>query len=253
MLSSTGTKTSVLKDSEKRDQPETSILYKVHHLAEKGDSQSIVGHICLCHIECFRTTCDDYSGMINIVPSGTKSLAQLLLLPQYIGGGIFLLLFSSVVFGNLAYAQVFPQSQIPAPTTSNKSHPIVPFGKQPKVHNVKITSPTKGQRVPVGKNLFVSGTSVGNSNPTSINCLVSVIVNGIKPYQPTSPAGPHGSGDYSKWNFVLTPKYTTMKEGQNKITAKYSCANNAAVLSHNSVNVTGVTGPGVNSTGPKVG
>jgi hypothetical protein len=197
--------------------------------------------------------------MINIVPSGTKSLAQLLLLPQYVGGAIFLLLFSSVVFGNLAYAQVFPQSQIPAPTTSNKSHPIVPttsnkshpivpFGKQPKVHNVKITSPTKGQKVPVGKNLFVSGTSVGNSNPTSINCLVSVIVNGIKPYQPTSPAGPHGSGDYSKWNFVLTPKYTTMKEGQNKITAKYSCANNAAVLSHNSVNVTGVTGPGVNST-----
>jgi hypothetical protein len=186
--------------------------------------------------------------MINIVPSGTKSLAQLLLLPQYVGGAIFLLLFSSVVFGNLAYAQVFPQSQVPAQTTSNKSHSIVPFGKQPKVHNVKITSPTKGQTVPVGKNLFVSGTSVGNSNPTSINCLVSVIVNGIKPYQPTSPAGPHGSGDYSKWNFVLTPKYTTMKEGQNKITAKYSCTNNAAVLSHNSVNVTGVTGPGMNST-----
>jgi hypothetical protein len=186
--------------------------------------------------------------MINVVPSGTKSLAQLLLRPHYIGGIIILVLLGPVVFGSLAYAQVFPQSQLPGPTVNNKSHPIVPFGQQPKTHNVKITSPTKGQRVPVGKNLFVAGTSLGNSNPTSINCQVSVIVNGIKPYQPTSPAGPHGSGDYSKWNFILTPKYTTIKQGQNKITAKYSCANNAAALSHNSVNVTGVTGPRVNST-----
>jgi hypothetical protein len=186
--------------------------------------------------------------MINVVLSNTKSLAQLLLRPQYIGGTIIMVLLAPVVFGSLADAQVFPQSQLPGPTVSNKSHPIVPFSQQPKAHNVKITSPTKGQRVPVGKNLFVSGTSLGNSNPTSINCQVSVIVNGIKPYQPTSPAGPHGLGDYSKWNFVLTPKYATIKEGQNKITAKYSCANNAATLSHNSVNVTGVTGPRLNST-----
>jgi hypothetical protein len=232
-----------------------------HHI-ENSDSQSFVREIHTSATANSSRLCLMITAMmINIVSSGAKSLAQLLLRPPFIGGAIVLLLLSSVVFGNLAYAQVFPQSQVPGPTVSNqshpsvsnKSHPIVASSQQPKAHNVKVTSPTKGQRVPVGKNLFVSGTSVGNSNPTSINCLVSVIVNGIKPYQPTSPAGPHGSGDYSKWSFVLTPKYTTIKEGQNKITAKYSCANNAAVLSHNSVNVTGVIGPGLNSTTAKVG
>ena len=87
---------------------------------------------------------------------------------------------------------------------------------------------------------MISGISAGNSNSTAINCLVSVIVNGIKPYQPANATGPSGLGDYSKWNFTLTPKYISIKEGQNKITAKYSCANSHSSLSHNSVNVTGV-------------
>jgi hypothetical protein len=87
----------------------------------------------------------------------------------------------------------------------------------------------------------ISGTSAGNSNSTSINCQVSVIVNGIKPYRPATAIGASGSGDYSKWSFTLAPNYTAIKSGQNKITVKYSCANNAAALSHNSVNVTGLT------------
>ena len=44
---------------------------------------------------------------------------------------------------------------------------------------VKITSPAKGQHVPVG-NILISGTS--SSNATN-HCAVSVIINGIKPYQ----------------------------------------------------------------------
>jgi hypothetical protein len=105
---------------------------------------------------------------------------------------------------------------------------------------VKITSPTKGQQLPVKKDLVISGTSAGNSNPTSINCQVFVIVNGIKPYQQSTPIGPNGAGDYSKWIFSLTPKYTAIKEGQNKLTAKFSCANGPTPF-HNSLNVTGVT------------
>ncbi|MFZ0510144.1 MAG: hypothetical protein WAM14_00945, partial [Candidatus Nitrosopolaris sp.] len=31
-----------------------------------------------------------------------------------------------------------------------------------------------------------------------------------------------------------------IKQGQNKITAKFSCGNNSSLTSHNSVNVTGV-------------
>jgi hypothetical protein len=112
----------------------------------------------------------------------------------------------------------------------------------PKSHTVKITSPAKGQQVPVGKDLVVSGitgdTTTG-STATS-HCQVSVIANGVKPYQPATGTGPGGAADYSKWNFVLTSKYTTIKPGPaNKITAKYLCSNNPSVPSYYSVNVTG--------------
>ena len=51
---------------------------------------------------------------------------------------------------------------------------------------VRITSPEKGQQVPAGQSLIVSGVS--SDNPTS-ECKVSVIVNGVKPYQPTFAKG----------------------------------------------------------------
>ncbi|HJT50233.1 MAG TPA: hypothetical protein VJ729_18795, partial [Nitrososphaeraceae archaeon] len=54
--------------------------------------------------------------------------------------------------------------------------------------------------------------------------------------------------DYSKWNFVLTSKYTTIKPGENRITAKYECANNTALTSFSSVNVTGVPSGATNTT-----
>ncbi len=104
---------------------------------------------------------------------------------------------------------------------------------------IKITSPTRGQQVPVGKDLTISGTSMDNSTSNN-NCKVSVIVNNVKPYQSATAAGTGGTADYSKWNFVLTPKYTTIKLGQNKITARYECSNNPASKSFSSVNVTGV-------------
>jgi hypothetical protein len=105
---------------------------------------------------------------------------------------------------------------------------------------VRITSPAKGQQVPVGKNLLVSGisTPTGGTNNKS-NCHVSVILNGIKPYQNTTGVGPLGQNDYSKWKFTLPQAYTTVKEGTNKITAKFSCGNNANLVSYYSVNVTG--------------
>jgi len=65
-------------------------------------------------------------------------------------------------------------------------------------------------------------------------------VNFINPYHVTSPVGVGGSNDYSKWNFILSSAYTTIKPGQNKITAKFACADNPTLASHYSVNVTGV-------------
>jgi hypothetical protein len=104
---------------------------------------------------------------------------------------------------------------------------------------IKITSPTKGQQIPAGSNLVVAGTAIDNATMTS-DCKVSVIVNGIKPYQKAAPTGHSGPSDYSTWNYVLTPAYAAIKQGQNKITAKFSCSNNPSVTSHNSVNVTGI-------------
>src|ERR671933_504357 len=106
------------------------------------------------------------------------------------------------------------------------------------VSKIKITSPTRGQQVPVGKNLAVSGTSMDNA---TANCQVSVIVNNVKPYQNATAAGTGGATDYSKWNFVLTSKYTTIKPGDNRITSKYECASNPDANSFSSVNITGIS------------
>ena len=84
---------------------------------------------------------------------------------------------------------------------------------------LKITSPIKGQHVPVG-NILISGLSSSNSTN---HCTVSVIINGARPYQQATPIGIKGPMDYSNWTFTATPNYTTLKEGINKITAKYSC------------------------------
>ncbi|MDQ6669127.1 MAG: hypothetical protein M3Y53_13020 [Thermoproteota archaeon] len=153
-------------------------------------------------------------------------------------GAIILLLLCSAVLTNLAFGQIFPKTP-PSKSGSNPNSTLT-LQHRTKPNMVKITSPIKGQHVPVRKDLVISGTSAGNSNPTSINCQVFVIVNGIKPYQQSTPIGPNGAGDYSKWSFSLTPKYTTINEGQNKLTAKFSCANGPTSF-HNSLNVTGVT------------
>jgi hypothetical protein len=112
---------------------------------------------------------------------------------------------------------------------------------QQHISKVKITSPTKGQQVPVGKDLTVSGTSIDSARA---RCEVSVIVNNVKPYQPAiSTTGPTRTGaiaDYSTWKFDITSKYTTIKLGENRITAKYECEDKLASKSFSSVNVTGV-------------
>ena len=110
------------------------------------------------------------------------------------------------------------------------------YKSPPKLHLVKITSPNKGEQVPIGGNLVVSGTSVDNSS----DCTVSVKVNGISPYHEASPTSKTGRVDYSIWTFTLTPNYTTIKQGQNKITAKFSCISDPSLVSHYSVNVTGI-------------
>src|SRR5205823_7767963 len=165
-------------------------------------------------------------------------------------GSVISLILASAATTSIVHGQtIFAKAQNAATNSSaSPSHarpklvPTKPLSltNQPKPHLVNIASPSMGERVLVGKDLLISGTSAGNINATSINCQVSVNVNGIKPYQRATATGPTGAGDYSKWNFTLSPKYTSIKQGQNKLTAKYSCANNPRSF-YNSVNVTGVT------------
>ncbi|MFZ0511109.1 MAG: hypothetical protein WAM14_05850 [Candidatus Nitrosopolaris sp.] len=106
-----------------------------------------------------------------------------------------------------------------------------------------ITSPENGQQVPVSKNLLISGISSANGTN---NCEVSVIINNIKPYQkaigigiPSHLTGHIGSNDYSTWIYRLGFPYPPLKLGENKITAKITCAaNNYARFK--TVNITGV-------------
>jgi hypothetical protein len=114
---------------------------------------------------------------------------------------------------------------------------------------LKILSPTKGQKIPAGSIVNITGTSTP-ANATS-HCVVSVIINGIQPYQKAIPAGDgslNGTKDYRLWKFTANPGYVTIKPGVNKITAKYSCFPNSdpsnnkqpTFVKYHSINVTGI-------------
>lgn len=136
--------------------------------------------------------------------------------------------------------------------------------QQPKQQQVppgvKITSHSQGQQVPTGT-LPIEGMST--DTPTS-TCNVYIILNSEKPYQKVFPTGSearHGD-DYSTWNYTFTPQYTTIQEGNNKMTSKITCLNessvnnnmtNANLTKFNSLNVTGVTNANNNTfqTGTK--
>jgi hypothetical protein len=104
---------------------------------------------------------------------------------------------------------------------------------------VKITNPARGQQVAIGRNLTLSGSA--SYNATS-SCGVFVIVDGVRPYQKTTPIGETGGNDYSKWKYTVTPAYAgTIREGINRITAKLLCqANPVNLTKFYSINVTGM-------------
>jgi hypothetical protein len=120
----------------------------------------------------------------------------------------------------------------------------------PQSIGVKITSPATGQEVSVinnnssnNNNLTISGTSTDDA---LTDCQVSVIVNNVKPYQPTVANSSGGKDDYSRWNFLLNSSYASINEGpNNKITAKILCPPN--LTKWYSVNITGVTAPSSSS------
>ncbi len=116
-----------------------------------------------------------------------------------------------------------------------------PVAKATNLPSLKITAPHKGQQVPVSSNVTVSGiSSPPVANKTHTGCTISVLLNGIKPYQNAVATGHGGKNDYSTWKYTITSKYAALKQGQNKITSKISCiATPTNLTKFNSVNVTG--------------
>jgi hypothetical protein len=141
---------------------------------------------------------------------------------------------------------------------NDKSNNIIYAQSQNNVSNISlginITSPQRNQQIQVNtSDLSISGKST--DNPTVDDCQVSVIVNGIKPYQPAIANGSTGAkSDYSKWFYILGSNYTSIKEGTNEITSKLSCLSNSLRNNNTtkwySINVTGVAAPSNNITIP---
>src|ERR1051325_11891577 len=132
------------------------------------------------------------------------------------GKPVLLCAFGILIFALWSNVSAFAQNTTTAGNSTTAS-------SQQHVPKIKITSPTRGQQLPVGKDLTISGTSIANATS---NCQVSVIVNNVKPYQNATAAGTGGAADYSKWSFALTSKYTTIKPDGNRNTAKYECEDN---------------------------
>src|SRR5438046_250121 len=88
---------------------------------------------------------------------------------------------------------IYAQQQMPRP--SSNTPPQIPSQSPPPSSSpaspkaVKIISPAKGQQIPVGKDLTISGTSIDNA---ASNCQVSMSVNRVRPYQPVTAAGTAG-------------------------------------------------------------
>ena len=154
----------------------------------------------------------------------------------------------SFVWTNISYAQLLQPGTGQALLPQSPDKQVLPNAHL--THNilikkaVKITSPTKHQLIPIGKNLIVTGTTRYQrflDNPTP-HCQVSIIVNCINPYHTATATGPDGAADYSKWEFLLSSNYTTIEQGpDNRIVAKYTCSSHDHnIESFNSVNVTGV-------------
>jgi hypothetical protein len=149
-----------------------------------------------------------------------------LLVPIFIAV-ITALLFASAYVTSVSYAVL----SAPSPSTHLPS--------------IKITSPHKGQQVPVDSLVSVSGvSSPPSADKTRTDCTVSVSLNAVKPYQKAVATGHAGTSDYSTWRYGITANYAAIKQGQNKISAKISCSASPTNLTKfNSLNVTGIGTP----------
>ena len=130
---------------------------------------------------------------------------------------------------SLAATKISP-SGITSPTNQSSIKLKTVVTNVDLIPKIKILSPRDGQLIQTTENdpLVVAGTS---SDDRSKDCSVSVLLNGVKPYQKTIATGNNGASDYSTWKYKLDPSYTVIREGSNKLTAKITCLDNPTSLS----------------------
>jgi hypothetical protein len=116
-------------------------------------------------------------------------------------------------------------------SSSSPSNPI----------SIKIVNPDNDQTTNVKDKLEISGES--RYSPGH-DCQVSVIVNDVKPYQKATPTGAGMENDYSTWNYTVNSDYTTIREGDNRVTARLICSDEQGedLRKWYSVNVVGQSG-----------
>jgi hypothetical protein len=125
-------------------------------------------------------------------------------------------------------------------TTNTVTSPTAPSTVTKLSGGVKINSPGNGDLVPLNSNKSLVIFGVSKDNATS-DCDVTIIVNNVKPYQNVQPTGIQGNSDYSTWQYTLASNYTSINEGNNKITSKIYCTagtSGGASQAYYSVNVT---------------
>ena len=145
----------------------------------------------------------------------------------FIGVFTLLLLVSTISYVNYQNAS----AQNYTGSTLNSTIPKNSIG-------IKIISPEKGSFVPINSNSSFIIKGISKDNATA-DCKVSIIINGIKPYQPVQPMNATGKEDYSTWQYNLSKNYTNFILGPNKITAKSYCLPTQQ-SSYYSANVTGM-------------
>lgn len=142
-----------------------------------------------------------------------------------------IVLFDNISIIGKASGQLLSSSPSSSSSASSSSNPL----------SVEIVYPDEGQATNVKSNLEISG--IASYNPGYV-CHVSVIINDVKPYQKTTPTGSNIENDYSKWKYVVDSDYTTIREEDNKITARLLCSGDQGedMRKWDSVNVTGQAG-----------
>jgi hypothetical protein len=148
---------------------------------------------------------------------------------------IFISVFTLLLLvSTISYVNYHNASAQNSTSSSSNLNSTIPKG----TGGIKIISPEKGSFVPINSNssFIIKGMSKDNA---TADCKVSIIINGIKPYQPVQPMNAGGKEDYSTWQYSLSKNYTNFVLGSNKITAKSYCLPTQQ-SSYYSTNVTGM-------------